>query len=146
MPTQAPPSPDVIHPLVEEAVRFEIEQRLCFLGKSIADSQKSGGLTRKEKELILLSIAYAHMRAAPAQLHARAAIRAGASMAEIAEISVLAIIARLSTTGTTDDESIPDTTRSGRANAIISPSRWYKKSVRSEEVWCRADCDAASSD
>jgi hypothetical protein len=25
---------------------------------------------------------------------------------------------------------VPDTARSGRANAIISPSRWYKKSVR----------------
>ena len=54
----------------------------------------SEGLSRKEKELILLSIAYAHMRAAPAQLHARAAIRSGATLAEIAEVSALAIIAR----------------------------------------------------
>lgn len=89
-----PPSPDSIHPAVEEAVRDEIEERLCFVSSQKAGTQKPDGLTRKEKELILLSIAYAHMRAAPAQLHARAAIRMGASMAEIAEVSVLAIIAR----------------------------------------------------
>ena len=28
-------------------------------------------------------------------------------------------------------EPVPDTARSGRANAITSPSRWYKKAVRS---------------
>ena len=41
-----------------------------------------------------------------------------------------ALIARISTACATDDEPVPDTARSGRANAIISPSRWYKKSVR----------------
>jgi hypothetical protein len=34
-------------------------------------------------------------------------------------------------TGAADDEPIPDTARSGRANAKISLSRWYKISVRS---------------
>jgi alkylhydroperoxidase/carboxymuconolactone decarboxylase family protein YurZ len=94
MSVKAPPLADNIHPLVEEAVRDEIEERLCFLSDKKAGAQKPGGLTRKEKELILMSIANAHMRAAPAQLHARAAIRAGATLAEIAEVSVLAIIAR----------------------------------------------------
>lgn len=91
---KAPPSPDVIHPLVEAAVRDEIDDRLHYLDAGKADRPHPEGLTRKEKELILLSIAYAHMRAAPAQLHARAAVRLGATMAEIAEVSVLAIIAR----------------------------------------------------
>ena len=52
-------------------------------------------------------------------------------MAEALQHSQAALIARLSTTGATDDEPVPDTARSGRANAIVSPSRWYKKSVRS---------------
>ena len=91
---KAPPLPDVIHPLVEAAVRDEISDRLHYLDERKAGAGHPDGLTRKEKELILLSIAYAHMRAAPAQLHARAAIRLGATMAEIAEVSVLAIIAR----------------------------------------------------
>jgi hypothetical protein len=30
----------------------------------------------------------------------------------------------------TNNEPIPDTARSGRANAIISQARWYKISVR----------------
>jgi hypothetical protein len=30
----------------------------------------------------------------------------------------------------TDDKPDPATARSGRAKAIIAPSRWYKKSVR----------------
>lgn len=94
MTVKAPPSPDNIHPLVEKAIDDEITERLHFLSHSKAGAQKPGGLSRKEKELILLSIAYAHMRAAPAQLHARAAIRAGASLAEIVEVAVLAIIAR----------------------------------------------------
>jgi hypothetical protein len=36
----------------------------------------------------------------------------------------------VSTTGATDDKPDPATARSGRAKAIIAPSRWYKKSVR----------------
>ena len=52
-------------------------------------------------------------------------------MAKALQHSQAALIAWISTTGTTDDEPVPDTARSGRANAIISPSRWYKKSVRS---------------
>ena len=55
-------------------------------------------------------------------------------MAKALQHSQTALIARLSTTGTTDDEPVPDTARSGRANAIISPSRWYKKSVRSKTL------------
>lgn len=94
MAIKAPPSPDHIHPLVEEAIRDEIEERLHYLDDGRAGAHHPEGLSRKEKELILLSIAYAHMRAAPAQLHARAAIRSGATLAEIAEVSALAIIAR----------------------------------------------------
>jgi hypothetical protein len=45
-----------------------------------------------------------------------------------------ALIARISTTCATDDEPVPDTARSGRANAIISPSRSFKKSVRPFEI------------
>jgi len=79
---------------VELAVAEEIAARLHYLDNGIADVRHPDGLSRKEKELILLSIANAHMRAAPAQLHARAAIRTGASVAEVVEIAVLAIIAR----------------------------------------------------
>jgi hypothetical protein len=42
-----------------------------------------------------------------------------------------ALSAGISTTGATDDEPVPDTARSGRANAIVSQPLWYKKSVRS---------------
>jgi 4-carboxymuconolactone decarboxylase len=91
---QRTPAPDHIHPLVEEAICSEIEERLHYLDDGKAGPRHAEGLSRKEKELILLSIAYAHMRAAPAQLHARAAIRCGATLAETAEVSALAIIAR----------------------------------------------------
>jgi len=37
---------------------------------------------------------------------------------------------RISTTGAADDEPVPHSARSGCANAIISPSRWYKKIVK----------------
>lgn len=94
MTAKAPPLPDSIHPLVELAVREEIEDRLHFLDTGVAKRDHADGLDRKSKELILLSIANAHMRAAPAQLHARAAIRAGATLADVVEIAVLAIIAR----------------------------------------------------
>ena len=52
------------------------------------------------------------------------------AMAKALQHGQAALIARISTTGATDDEPVPDTARSGRANAIVSPSRWYKKSVR----------------
>jgi hypothetical protein len=51
-------------------------------------------------------------------------------MAEALQHGQTAFIARISATGAADDEPVTDTTRSDRANAIISPSRWYKKSVR----------------
>jgi len=51
-------------------------------------------------------------------------------MAEALQHRQAALIARISTACTTGHEPIPDTARSGRKNAIISPSRWYKKSVR----------------
>src|SRR5450759_3585327 len=60
-------------------------------------------------------------------------------MAETLQHDQAALIARLSTTCATDDEPVPDTARSGRANAIISPSRWYKKSVRPSGSWRSAD-------
>jgi hypothetical protein len=37
---------------------------------------------------------------------------------------------RLSTTRATNDQPVPDAAGSGGPNAIISPSRWYKKAVR----------------
>jgi hypothetical protein len=52
-------------------------------------------------------------------------------MAEALQHGQAALSAGISTTGATDDEPVPDTARSGRANAIVSQSRWYKKSVRS---------------
>jgi nucleotide-binding universal stress UspA family protein len=51
-------------------------------------------------------------------------------MAEPLQHCQAALIARISTFGTTDDEPILDTARSGCTNAIISQSRWYKISVR----------------
>ena len=52
------------------------------------------------------------------------------AMAQALQTDPTALIARISTARATDDEPVPDTARSGRANAIISPSRRYKKSVR----------------
>src|SRR5450759_1121592 len=52
------------------------------------------------------------------------------AMAEALQHCQAALGARISTTEPTNDEPIPDTARSGRANAIVSPSRWYKKAVR----------------
>lgn len=51
-------------------------------------------------------------------------------MAEALQHGQTAFIARISATGATDDEPVPDATRSDHADAIISLSRWYKKSVR----------------
>ena len=56
------------------------------------------------------------------------------AMAKALQHRQAALIARLSVTGATDDEPVHDTARSGRANAIISQSRWYKISVRSHAV------------
>ena len=44
-----------------------------------------------------------------------------------------ALGAQLSTACATDNEPVPDTARSRRANAIVSQPRWYKISVRSSE-------------
>jgi hypothetical protein len=52
-------------------------------------------------------------------------------MAEALQHDQASLIARISTAGATDNEPVPDTARSGRANAIVSQPRWYKKSVRS---------------
>ncbi|MGE4239457.1 carboxymuconolactone decarboxylase family protein [Ramlibacter sp.] len=90
----APPEPDVIHPLVEECVAEEIAARLHFLDAKAATASHPDGLSRKDKELLSMSIANAHAFASAAQLHARAAIRAGATIAEVVEVGVLAIICR----------------------------------------------------
>jgi hypothetical protein len=42
----------------------------------------------------------------------------------------IAVAGEGSPADTTDDEPVLGTARSGRTNAIISPSCWYKKSVR----------------
>jgi hypothetical protein len=51
-------------------------------------------------------------------------------MAEALQHDQTAFIARISATCATDDEPVPDTARSGRANAIISLSHWYNNSIR----------------
>ena len=51
------------------------------------------------------------------------------AMAQALQHHPTALVARLSTTGAADDEPIPAAARSGRANAIVSLSRWYKKAV-----------------
>src|SRR5271168_4083686 len=51
-------------------------------------------------------------------------------MAQALQHRQAALFARIPTAGATDDEPVPDTARSGRANAIVSLSRWYKKAVR----------------
>src|SRR5450759_4349554 len=52
------------------------------------------------------------------------------AMAKALQHDQATLFARIPTTGATDDEPVPDTARSDRANAIVSPSRWYRKSVR----------------
>src|SRR5664279_4175071 len=52
-------------------------------------------------------------------------------MAKALQHDQAALIARISTACATDNEPVPDTARSGHANAIVSQPRWYKKSVRS---------------
>jgi hypothetical protein len=47
------------------------------------------------------------------------------------DIVVVILWSRLGVPFATNDEPVPDTARTGRANAIISLSRWFKKSVRS---------------
>src|ERR1700690_4472310 len=51
-------------------------------------------------------------------------------MAKALQRDQASLIARISTARATDNEPVPDTARSGRANAIVSQPRWYKKSVR----------------
>src|SRR5664279_5698139 len=53
------------------------------------------------------------------------------AMAKALQHDQASLIARISTAGATDNEPVPDTARSGRTNAIVSLSRWYKISVRS---------------
>jgi len=48
-------------------------------------------------------------------------------MAKALQHNQAALIARISTACATDNEPVPDTARSGRANAIVSQPRWYKK-------------------
>src|ERR1022692_3513872 len=52
------------------------------------------------------------------------------AMAKALQHDQASLIARISTAGATDNEPVPDTARSGRANAIVSQPRWYKKSVK----------------
>jgi hypothetical protein len=65
-------------------------------------------------------------------------------MAKALQHNQAALIARISTACATDNEPIPDTARSGRANAIVSQSRWYKKSVRSNRFSRSARLSASS--
>ena len=53
------------------------------------------------------------------------------SMAQGKPTPVACRDAGISTACATDNEPVPDTARSGHANAIVSQPRWYKKSVRS---------------
>jgi hypothetical protein len=55
-------------------------------------------------------------------------------MAKALQHDQAALIARISAACATDNEPVPDTARSGRANAIVSQPRWYKISVRSAEM------------
>src|SRR5665811_422109 len=57
-------------------------------------------------------------------------------MAKALQHSQATLIARISTSSAADDKPVPVTARSGRANAIISPSRWYKKAVRPARDKC----------
>ena len=54
-------------------------------------------------------------------------------MAQALQHNPTALIARIQTAGTTGHEPIPDTARSGRANAIISLSRWYKSDTATQK-------------
>ena len=51
-------------------------------------------------------------------------------MAKALQHRQAALIARIPTACATDNKPVPDTAGSGRSNAIVSQSRWYKKSVR----------------
>jgi hypothetical protein len=55
-------------------------------------------------------------------------------MAKALQHDQAALIARISAACATDNEPVPDTARSGRANAIVSQPRWHKISVRSAEM------------
>ena len=51
-------------------------------------------------------------------------------MAEALQHHSAALFARIPTACAPDNEPVPDAARSGRANAIVSPARWYRKAVR----------------
>ena len=53
------------------------------------------------------------------------------AMAKALQHDQTALGARIPATCATGHEPVPDTARSGRTNAIVSLSRWYKISVRS---------------
>jgi alkylhydroperoxidase/carboxymuconolactone decarboxylase family protein YurZ len=78
---------------VQEAITQEISARLsCLLNHPKASALR--GLTRKDKELILMAITCIQERASLAELHARAAIFSGAQLAEVVEVAVLTIMSR----------------------------------------------------
>ena len=51
-------------------------------------------------------------------------------MAQALQHDQTALSHRISTTRATNDQPVPDAAGSGGPNAITSPSRWYKKTVR----------------
>src|ERR1019366_8614859 len=61
------------------------------------------------------------------------------AMAKALQHDQTALGARIPATCATGHEPVPDTARSGRTNAIVSLSRWYKISVRSDGE--RRGCD-----
>lgn len=66
-----------IRPDVQQAIDAEIEYRLT-------GEDRPGALSRKEKELLLVALNGTKLNACLSQLHARAAVRAGASSMEVA--------------------------------------------------------------
>jgi AhpD family alkylhydroperoxidase len=69
-----------IHVDVQRAIEAELEYRLT--GKDA-----TGALSRKEKELLLVALNATKLNACLSQLHARAAVRAGATVEEVAHAS-----------------------------------------------------------
>jgi alkylhydroperoxidase/carboxymuconolactone decarboxylase family protein YurZ len=70
---------------VQQAIESELQYRLD-------GSRPSGALSRKEKELLLLALHGVQLNACLSQLHARAAIRAGASVDEVAHVATTVIL------------------------------------------------------
>jgi alkylhydroperoxidase/carboxymuconolactone decarboxylase family protein YurZ len=80
---------------VQAAIQSEIEARLCFIFRDRKiDEGPTPGLTRKEKELILMALNCIQVRASLAGLHARAAMASGAVLGEVIEVAVLTILER----------------------------------------------------